>query len=494
MAASSHLSAQARSPREYAVAGVAFIAAACALMMGIAVSGSVTGRTLVWVALTAAILLTTIGLRLSRTSGSVFDPLTLVCLVLFAYYVTHTIWVLQQPPFGFPGIGRPFHSALPRAQEVIAFSSIALVVGYSLVPRARTVVARRRPAPDLTSAPVSLLLGIFAAGMAFQYLSYRAGNGGETRNVLVYQTLGSIASASFVLASAKLYTAASEVEAQRLRRIVYWLMLPVQALWALTEGHKLDLVIVVLTLLVVREALGRRFGLRRLTIAALVFLLVLTPLVNDARKHRSSAHALIGSTLLKNVADGLAHPSLTSAMTLSRPWNLVQKRTGGVDSLALAMEYTPSVRGYVDGRSLAAVPLGLVPHFVWPGKPTYDIGREFSIVYAGQQVSQGAGLTVAPTIPGDLYLNFGVEGVVGGFLLLGVALQLITRMIEGGRPSDLRLLVYASLLVPFILVEQDIATVAGREITTVVAAVGVAVFVRRFGLRSPGAGIRGVGT
>jgi hypothetical protein len=60
----------------------------------------------------------------------------------------------------------------------------------------------------------------------------------------------------------------------------------------------------------------------------------------------------------------------------------------------------------------------LIPRLVWPGKPEITRGTWFS-VYVGFARSEEGGYSLAQTATGELYLNFGLLGVLFGMWLIG---------------------------------------------------------------------------
>jgi len=72
------------------------------------------------------------------------------------------------------------------------------------------------------------------------------------------------------------------------------------------------------------------------------------------------------------------------------------------------------------GATLLPIFTWFVPRAFWPNKPQVSIGGWFAEVILGW--SPGGG-EAAITLPGDLYYNFGIPGVILGMLLLGLFLR-----------------------------------------------------------------------
>jgi hypothetical protein len=80
--------------------------------------------------------------------------------------------------------------------------------------------------------------------------------------------------------------------------------------------------------------------------------------------------------------------------------------------------------GYRDGETLDYLGYAFIPRFLWPEKPLIAKGAWFAMEI-GQAYTRRDGSisnSVAMTIPGELYLNFGWPGVLLGCLLYGMLL------------------------------------------------------------------------
>ena len=77
--------------------------------------------------------------------------------------------------------------------------------------------------------------------------------------------------------------------------------------------------------------------------------------------------------------------------------------------------------GFMDGQTLDYLGFAFIPRFLWPEKPVIAKGAWFAL-QIGQAYIRPNGEpsnSVAMTIPGELYLNFGWLGVLTGCLLYG---------------------------------------------------------------------------
>jgi hypothetical protein len=93
----------------------------------------------------------------------------------------------------------------------------------------------------------------------------------------------------------------------------------------------------------------------------------------------------------------------------------------GVAAERLKSEYEP----FLNGKSILDGFMALVPRLVWPDKPVFggsgDLVRNMTGLELNENTSWGVGNVM------EFYINFGVPGVVIGFLILGFALGWLDR-------------------------------------------------------------------
>jgi hypothetical protein len=149
--------------------------------------------------------------------------------------------------------------------------------------------------------------------------------------------------------------------------------------------------------------------------------------------------------------------SFSISDVLTDPLAVTSARLYGFDSLTLVVRYTPSVIPYRDGATLEQLAAGLVPRVLWPGKPNIGIGYWFAVHYWGtppgtKQVPQ----TV--THPGELYIDFGLIGVIVGCFLLGMWYRFAYCALRP-RESGTAALLYSVLLLTIMSVDRDLPLV-----------------------------------
>jgi hypothetical protein len=111
------------------------------------------------------------------------------------------------------------------------------------------------------------------------------------------------------------------------------------------------------------------------------------------------------------------------------------------------------VKGNVHWWMLPIYPF--IPRFLWPSKPILDEGAWFTVALrGGSGDATTIGTSTAVTYPGDLYLRFGLPGILVGMLVLGVVAQWFTNRVNGtAEPRDL--FVYTAVFLLAFPVEVD---------------------------------------
>jgi hypothetical protein len=164
------------------------------------------------------------------------------------------------------------------------------------------------------------------------------------------------------------------------------------------------------------------------------------------------------------VDEALHHDWITSGPRRFHPYDpfvqslaIASHRLYGYESLVLAIRYTPSETPYLKGATLENLASGFVPRLLWPGKPNVGIGYWFSLNYWGTP----PGVPVVPqtvTHPGELYIDFGIGGIIVGLAILGLCYRFAW---EATRPreSATAALIYTLIFVTVIDVDRDLPLV-----------------------------------
>jgi oligosaccharide repeat unit polymerase len=196
--------------------------------------------------------------------------------------------------------------------------------------------------------------------------------------------------------------------------------------WFLLAGRKSLLFEMILGLIIVQHYLRRRIRGRVLVIFLIpaIFVVSLSFYFKDYGFKEQSIRAEYSQQPLWEAA---VDPLLN--------------RSYQFDATTMILAKTPSGSDYRLGSTFEDLLWFYIPRQWWPDKPV-SFGYSFA-----PQFFPGASLTAsyAPSMVGELYLNFGVLGVVGGFYLFGVVLRVCYEAFAG-RKTQLAAAVYTILL------------------------------------------------
>jgi hypothetical protein len=147
-----------------------------------------------------------------------------------------------------------------------------------------------------------------------------------------------------------------------------------------------------------------------------------------------------------------------------KPWTplteslaIASHRLYGFDSFTLAVRFTGTEQPFQNGATLGNLAGGLVPRIVWPDKPTPGIGYWFGENYW----ETPPGGTVVPqsvTHPGELWIDFGLPGVLIGLALLAIWYRFAYTALRP-RESGTGALLYTIVFVTVIVVDRDLPLV-----------------------------------
>jgi hypothetical protein len=448
-------------------------------------------------AVLGAAMLIVIVLRFRASGSDPLDPLLVYTGVLLFYFVIHTVWLGLKSQYPYQFIVLPFEDALPKTELLIAAAFAALLVGYRLHGSRASRPPRKPVAARISDVPTWLLVLIFIAGLVFNLLALKAGAFDKstesqfktTGNVQVLQTLAYTGYLGFAVALCKLLLIPRGERPLTLKLAVWGFMLPTQVAFGFAVGAKMQAFFALFALILAFNKIVRPLRPRTILLAVLVFMFVVSPVIQSSRVDglQSGAHVStvgdLGTTLSGTPARLMK--LVTDPATALTGFDIVNNRTNGSETVALAVKYTPSLGPYQYGRPWARIPLSLIPRFVWPNKPFSTQARDFSIVYGGESAARGYGLGLAPTIPGDLYLNFGIAGVLLGFVAIGWLLRYITRLIERhGHDPALGVVIYIVVMSQLMLVEQDVGLTGATLLPQVIVAAALVACLRRFAGRT----------
>jgi hypothetical protein len=161
------------------------------------------------------------------------------------------------------------------------------------------------------------------------------------------------------------------------------------------------------------------------------------------------------------LSNGIGYLNITrESLMRADPGDLLTatvNRTNMLATLAIVTSETPEHVPYWDGYTLQDIPWHLIPRVIVPEKPAHSFGQEFPRRYGLIDYADTGTAYNMPQLV-ELYINFGIAGVLVGMGLIGGFYSLVSHILgdtAGGA------LIAACLFTGMLLVEGDIATSLG---------------------------------
>jgi hypothetical protein len=348
--------------------------------------------------------------------GAVCSVVTFISLGLGAF-----AWVSASPIAAAPGLTRTW---IVRALLLAAAGMLAFWVGYRAASRSwgdRGTIVPSRVVSPLT------LAWMFAAGEGMNVLLFKLGVFGYLLNPSAAGQVGPFIQwiavarglSNLAIIATAIHAFGNNSPAHKRLLLV---IVPISVVVGVVSGFKGDIIFPILIVILVRFYYRPRVPWRAIGLVVLLMFLVVPANITYRANLRPAAGVFVTSAggvlaaLTGTVTESVRMP-LSQRLGIVGQWGSARFRN--VDSLALIVQKTPESNPYLGGRLYAlGIPIILVPRFLWQSKPTLDNGYIFSQRYLDLPPSS---VTSTPiTEPGDLYMNFGVVGVLGGMLVWGV--------------------------------------------------------------------------
>ena len=133
----------------------------------------------------------------------------------------------------------------------------------------------------------------------------------------------------------------------------------------------------------------------------------------------------------------------TGSLTFTESVVKMITNTIGTSLIALArcLNYIASGGKYFGGQTILEMFYSLVPRQLWPDKPT-----QYGIISITTQMGSPSSTMDAVSIPGELFVNFGIVGVI----LIVPIIGMIFRMLENLRLSERYKYLYAATISGFV--------------------------------------------
>ena len=417
-------------------------------------------------------------LRVMRISGSQFDVANVLFLFVAHYFLSFGLYGFMNA-FGLSHyLGVSYDPTSDTGANLSSLASVysasallAIYAGFSWNPRVRDAVKNTggHTPPEFPSVDLDLLprlqisagfalaisyLGCFlmvvflggwsAIGLDPSYVSTEGMHGLYWAAALVFINHWAVAVNLF-----------SYLISKKIKYLfLTGLSLPLLLIEFLLSGSKSALLLPVMAFLIIRHYCYQRLNWKTLVALGAIVLVVFAA----GYAYRSA---------------GAQSAQFQGEVTsfYQNPASLLETFFGrfyGTDSFAIALDAVRNGHPLMMGRSLIDLLTWYIPRWLWPEKPL-----SFAIVFGQEYMpdSPGAGeVFYSPSLPGELYLDFGLLGLPFGGVLIGYLLRYISRRTIEARPMKVEAIVLYAVIAPLAaaLVEGPISGVIELVLTRVI--------------------------
>jgi len=154
------------------------------------------------------------------------------------------------------------------------------------------------------------------------------------------------------------------------------------------------------------------------------------------------------------------------------------QRSANMDVFADVVRRTPSEIPYWKGQTYMSLIGAAVPRFLWPDKPTKELGQAFGHRYRYLDPSNTSTAINLPTTV-EFYVNFGSAAVFFGMLIVGAIYGALDSFVNKPGQSLLVSMIGLTLLLPLLIIESDFSLVFGGLPLSGLALWGIWVMIRR---------------
>jgi len=392
--------------------------------------------------------LTLVPLIVRGTSGTLdlFEPIIPISMLIGLSYGVRAMYLAYAPATLEPILtGRlPFYDYIDRGLVVAIAAYCALLAGYYIVaaplrirPLAHTRFGRSGwPTSNVDIRKVAVLLGLAVLGSMLAPGQL----GGEVSGTTTF--VGILANLAQVTACVLALYIGSGDRRLWLRAVVWGIALPLAVWQSLVMAAKAYVLQLLYILLAARHYAKRPVRLPAFVAAAVLAALVIFPIVNVFRgagyvrqQEAFGAPTAMGGRITQLVTV-LASMGIRDYVQFAGEGLL--SRSTGVDTLSLLLKYDVSEQ-LGNPSAYALIPIyAFVPRLVWPDKPVLDQGTRFGQLllvptFEGRELAASFGIYHF----GDLFLSFGLAGLLFGMCAMGCVYRLTYRFFDPMHSNDL---------------------------------------------------------
>ena len=336
---------------------------------------------------------------------------------------------------------------LVRALAVTLMGMLALLAAYYLAsPLLLKGFKPLRPSQGLSYAKLETLGWLSCAGgVIIDWVGRQ----------LTIATLGQFSLNFYILGFFLLLVMTLEKRANLFTRVaVLTVLLPMQLLYfsGLSNGQLLGTVTLIGWISLVIFRVRGRIPIFLLT-GAFVFFLIFQPVKFYVRSLAWGEGVQLGPLeTLQVYADGFRQTyGSASAMMASRKENFDNSfdRINHLATTAAIIQDTPSAQPYLWGATYMPLLTKWIPRAIWKEKPYERLGNEWASRYGYLGQNDSTTSFNLPWLP-EMYMNFGLAGVIGIMFLLGLMFRLLWVWLMGASegPAEYAMaIVYAQSLV-----------------------------------------------
>jgi hypothetical protein len=217
---------------------------------------------------------------------------------------------------------------------------------------------------------------------------------------------------------------------------------------------------------------------KSLVVLFLVLTFAIFPFFNTFKLVDPRLDTMTRAEMTWSIVSSWDHQAYVKASTTA-----VKSRLALINSVAVVVRDTPRWVPYANGRTIFLPSLAyFVPRVLWPDKPLFDLGREFGRTFRMTLIIDDK-TSIAATVPGELYWNFDLPGIIIGLAIWGTAIRFFYRRYGAGNRLDpIRRATHIVLLIQLIHFGGGIAGQGVLVIRTLILIEAFLWFARRTGL------------
>jgi hypothetical protein len=368
-----------------------------------------------------------------------FESIHIFGVTYFVYFGLGAVWTVNDPSFvAYDLYIVPY---VPKAALYCLFGYLALIGAYYGPWVRRDIV---RPSPHRLRGPMLLLIagGLGIVGYAASSVVERAIIFGGS--VGAYGTLAQL-SPFFLFAWALIWLLVFSKQAERSHYLVlFGMLLPGALLTASATFSDKSLLMTLIGIpIVARWYARKKIPWLFLVVLLLILVFVVFPFYNT---YRWSDPAM--GQMNRMVVTYETIQSWDTDRYLLFSLHSFTRRLALINSVAVVLRDVGRWVPYAKGDTIFMPTLTYyIPRVIWPDKPILSQGRDFGRTFRVTNF-WSRDTYIGVTVPGELYWNFDLPGVIVGMALLGLVMRLLYRRYgEGDTLDPVRRAVHIMLLI-----------------------------------------------